>query len=535
MNMIIVALALCAACAVAQTNVTYNAAAAVQWIQNQGCDNSSITNCPGGRGCNDAEFIARALAAGGVIALDPNSQTGDGYSDYFFNNKTYNLCETLYFETFLQDLGWTTPAACSAEDPNACYPQGAIGMTNNEWSQEMPIIALGGELCTSHTPTTTNGPHCAINCGEFVSTTVYFPPTPKVIGPIFGSFTPNNQTFQDLNMWINTWNSPDSAVNQAVSVLNVGWSKNDAATVVAQLNLIWETEGAVPIINWMPYPYATWANPSPNSDIAKGLYDSYIEQFLAMLQLWVAGNDGLMGSSDDRRAYLRFAPQPNGNWFPWSPICPSCSSTGQKINQTVESYVTMWKYVMKKVYATTLSKDTILTMFDVNNEDAYEMPWKAEDFYPGSAEVDWFCITGMNWGNTLPGNKWTLPAAIFSSMSARLAKLAASTPQAISTATTSHPSGAWAKYWYIPDIFDYTLKNTLVKMVIYHNADSSTDLAVFGGSGGTSQWTSPLSQVEYNVYLSFANAINNQTIYGLQGANATDIRLLSTNQFRGNF
>ncbi len=56
-------------------------------------------------------------------------------------------------------------------------------------------------------------------------------------------------------------------------------------------------------------------------------------------------------------------------------------------------------------------------------------------------------------------------------------------------------------------------------MVLYHNSDSSTDLAAFGeGRVAWLSWTSPLSQVQYNVYQSLADCINNGgTMYGGAG------------------
>ena len=524
-------------------SAVYNASAAVAWVTLQGCSNSSIPLCPGNQPCNDAEFFARALAAGGVVSCDPNSVANDCYSSYVAsgNNETYDLTETIYFEAYVdQYLGWVTPATCSASNPNACYPLGALPMSTNQWNEPMPLMAVGNTLCTSHSPTTNNGPHCSIPCGEYVPSSVYFPPIGKITGPLFGTFTPNNQTFQDFNVWVNMWNLASNEVNQAVSVINVGWSPNDAAAVQSQLDLIWSTEVAVPVITWMPYPFKTWTNPSPNTDIANGLYDDYIQQFLSMLKNWLAGSDREFGTSDDRRAYLRFAPQPNGNWFPWSPQCPSCGSSGQKINQTTESYVAMWNYIISEKVRRNMSltADVLQTMFDVNNEDAFGEYYKMEQLYPGSDKLDWVAITGVNWGTTLPGNQWATPEEAFSPMIKRLTNLTSPTaiPMAISAATTSHPNGAWAKYWWIPQLFDFVKSvSSSVKMVWYHNDDSSTDLAIFGGEGGLSTWTSPLSQVQYNVYESIMDCINNGTIYGLQGANASTTRILSSDQFFGKF
>jgi mannan endo-1,4-beta-mannosidase len=525
----------------------YDPTGAVAWLTAQGCTNASVPLCPGSVPCHDAEFVARALAAGGVVNCDPNAVSNDCFTAYvaYGTSDVYDLTETVYFVSYLQQyLQWVSPATCSANNPDACYPVGAVPMSVNQWGEEMPIMAVGHVLCTSHSPTTNNGPHCSIPCQEYVPSAVYYPPVGRVVGPLFGTFTPNNQTFQDLNIWVNTWNLAADAINQAVSVINVGWAANDAAAVEAQLDLVWSTEVAVPIINWMPYPYKTWTRPSPNTDITSGLYDDYIDQFLAMLSRWLSGSDRIFGTMDDRRAYLRFAHEPNGDWFPWSPQCPSCGSSGQRINQTTESYVAMWRHVIgKKVRGgnSSLPATVLQVMFGANNDDAYGQGYTMEQLFPG-APVDWVGVSGNNWGNTLPLNQWITPSQIFSNMVQRLVNVTSANgtqkmkPMALSTATTSHPNGAWAKFWWVPQLFDYTKSlSDVVKMVWYHNCDSSTDLAVFGGEGGLTVWTSPLSEMQYNVYQSFADCINNGTVYGLQGANASDPGILSTQQFWGLF
>ena len=509
-------------------NVTYNVAATMTWLQQQGCVNStSNPTCPGGYPCYDAEFTARALAAGSVVALDPNDPDSAPYQAYNAMGHVYDLTTQAGLQSFLQDLGWYTaqPAGCTPTNPDACFPQGAIIMTQNSWQQPVPVIAMGNAICSCWSPLTTNGPHCGMGCAWFGGTELYFPPIPKINGPLFGSYTPNNQTYQDFTSWPNMMNTPEDAINQAVSVIEVGWSNNDAANVENVLNLVWTTETAVPVITWMPYNYKSWNSSTPNMDIVNGKYDDYIDQVLTMLSGWVQG----------KRAYLRFAPQPNGNWFPWNPTCPSCNVNGQNVAQTAASYVSMWNYVIGKVRSDTynLTADVLLVMFDVNNADA-NTSHPMEKFYPGDSTVDWFCITGFNWANTLPGNNWSTPTQIFSAMTTRVQALSsANKPRALSSASSSAQNGIWGKYAWIPTLFQYEL-DSKAKMLLYHNADSSTDLAAFGGSAGTSTWTAPLSQIEYNVYESLSDALNNLD-YGIQGANYSNPLFITAAQFAGNF
>lgn len=513
---------------VATAQPTYNVAATMAWLQTQGCSNaSSNPTCPGGNPCYDDEFTARALAAGGVIALNPNDADSTPYTAYSYNSTVYDLTTQDGLIGFLRDLGWymPQPPGCSSSNEAACFPQGAVIVSQNSWQEPVVLMALGNTMCSCWSPFTTNGPHCDMNCAFFGGTELYSPPQAAIAGPLFGSYTPNNQSFQDFTQWPNMDNTPSSAINQAVSVVEVGWAHNDASTVEQALNEIWNVETAVPIISWMPYGYKTWTSATPNEDIASGKYDDYLDQFLTMLGSWVQG----------KRAYLRFAPQPNGNWFPWSPTCPwSCN--GQKIFQSPASYVKMWNYVFAKVKSSKygFAADTFQIMFDINSADA-NATYPMEDFYPGDATIDWVGITGYNWGNSVQGNNWSTPLQIFDAMTTRVKALSASKtfPRALSSATTSAQNGMAGKTLWLTSLFQYAL-NAQAKMLVYHNVDQNTDLAVFGGAKGTSTWTSPLSQLTYNVYQSYSDAVNN-ALFGLQGQNNSEPLVISTAQFTGNF
>ncbi len=167
--MIAVVFVLSCLLALAVPTAAYDVPQAMAWLGARGCRNATISNCPGNQLCTDAEFFARALAAGKVIALNPDSITQAGYNSY----EGYNLCLTNEFELFLTEhLGWI--------DVFPSFPEGAIVVTH-EWS--MPMIADGKGKCTSHTPVVARGPHCGVACPYFNVAAVYMPaapPTPAV-------------------------------------------------------------------------------------------------------------------------------------------------------------------------------------------------------------------------------------------------------------------------------------------------------------------------------------------------------------------
>lgn len=146
----------------------YNVAASLKWVSTMGCRNDSITNCPGGRLCTDAEFYARALAAGGVIDLDPNDPSQVPYTNY----EGFNLCLGEPFTDFLLAYGF------QQTDPMFDTPAGALVFTEAWYPPGMPIFSLGNGDCDAHTPIVSNGPHCQMSCRYFVPKVVLLPPPP---------------------------------------------------------------------------------------------------------------------------------------------------------------------------------------------------------------------------------------------------------------------------------------------------------------------------------------------------------------------
>ena len=351
---------------------------------------------------------------------------------------------------------------------------------------------------------------------------------------LYGTYTADNVTFLDLNIWSNWNNSKEFHMQQSVELINIGWAPVEKIPEqLKAVHNVWDDHQAVPVITWMPYPYATWTNPRPCKDIANGEYDTYIKTFVVGLSNFLKGDDMRFGTKDDRRErILCLQPQPNGDWFPWSPQCPSCTGTGQHINQSPEDYRDMWNYVMWFVrdeeYGMTPA--VLQIMFVANNVDAVNENYKVEDFFP-LKELNWLGVTGMNWGDTLPGNEWLTATQVFSRMVTRLNRLNLTLPMSITAASTTHPRGTWDKESWILGLATY-VASSKSKMMIYQNSDSSTDFAMFGGSAGTHTWRSFMSSNTYNVYPTFAYAVH-QPEYGYVGTNTSLPRLITDKDFEG--
>jgi hypothetical protein len=104
----------------------------------------------------------------------------------------------------------------------------------------------------------------------------------------------------------------------AVLVHFTNWSPG-TMNILFNIQLInmW-TNKTIAFVTWELFPCGGQSQPGITKLIHNGSYDSYINEFGDRLKTWLAGNNGVYGNSDDRRLYLRFAHEMNGNWYPWS-------------------------------------------------------------------------------------------------------------------------------------------------------------------------------------------------------------------------
>lgn len=71
-----------------------------------------------------------------------------------------------------------------------------------------------------------------------------------------------------------------------------------------QLNNIWNNK-SIPLITWELFECGGNSQPGIIRSVHNKSHDVYINQFGNRLKTWLAGNDGIFGNNDDRRAYIR--------------------------------------------------------------------------------------------------------------------------------------------------------------------------------------------------------------------------------------
>lgn len=94
-------------------------------------------------------------------------------------------------------------------------------------------------------------------------------------------------------------------------VLFTDWCNNSMYGLFnTQLNNIWNSK-SIPLITW-GLTECNGDRPGIIKLVNNNTFDGYINEFSDRLKKWLAGNDEMYGTNDDRRAYLRLGMKSKG-------------------------------------------------------------------------------------------------------------------------------------------------------------------------------------------------------------------------------
>ena len=137
------------------------------------------------------------------------------------------------------------------------------------------------------------------------------------------------------------------------------------------------TRGAVLLISWEPWDSWRGGPDQPRYGlrrIASGDFDALIDRWAIEIARY------------GRPVMLRFAPEMNGDWLPWS--------TGSNGNRPGD-YVAAWRHVralFRRAGATS-------AIWVWNPIASYDGSTPLRQLFPGAGEVDWVAVDGYNWGS----------------------------------------------------------------------------------------------------------------------------------------
>jgi beta-mannanase len=205
--------------------------------------------------------------------------------------------------------------------------------------------------------------------------------------------------------------------------------------------------GAVPMISWEPWD--SWSGGAEQPAyalrrITAGAHDALIDRWAAEIAAF------------HRPVLLRFAPEMNGDWLPWS--------TGVNGNRPSD-YVAAWRHVRARFRRAGATN----AVWVWNPIAAYDGSTPLGELFPGRGQVDWLAVDGENWGATRNWG-WQSYADIFAPTVAALHRLA---PKPVMIAETGAAPDARKPAW-VTD----TLRRARadgVRAVVWFEFDKETD------------------------------------------------------------
>jgi beta-mannanase len=215
-----------------------------------------------------------------------------------------------------------------------------------------------------------------------------------------------NPTAFGLNVWtLAELDASQSAIGSPPAVVGVFRDWAHAPNFPTALAASVASRGASLMIAWEPWD--SWRDTASQpayrlNNIALGKYDALVNRWAKQAR-------------DFRRPVLiRFAPEMNGDWRPWS--------TGVNGNPA-GSYVRAWRHVVDRFR--TVGATNVEWVWNPYVEVGESTPMAAS--YPGASYVDWTALDGYNWGSVRQWG-WQSYDDIFASSVRRLKVLAPTKP-----------------------------------------------------------------------------------------------------------
>jgi hypothetical protein len=203
--------------------------------------------------------------------------------------------------------------------------------------------------------------------------------------------------------------------------------------------------GAMPFIRLMPR--SSWrerrADPTYRLDrIARGDFD-------AALRRWARA-----ARATRLPMLVDFAPEMNGDWFPWSGRWNGGSATGRgdpKAADGPETYRDAYRHIVDLFRAE--GAGNVGFAFHANARSGPDEPWNAMSaYYPGDAYIDWIGVSA--YGSVFPGFDWEPLSSALDEAYPQLAALSPTKPIAImETGVVEDPSKGRKADW-IRDAYD---------------------------------------------------------------------------------
>jgi len=214
------------------------------------------------------------------------------------------------------------------------------------------------------------------------------------------------------------------------------------------------SKGMAALVTWEPWKFGGGPR-QPNyalKNIVDGRHDAYVRRWARAAAAW------------GQPFFLRFAHEMNGDWTSWSPGV---------MRNTSRQFVSAWRRV-HAIFRREGAANVNWVWSPVAN---YEGATPYRKVYPGDAYVDWFGISGYNWGDTREWSRWQSFSDIFGVSYATMTRMARK-PVMIAEVASAESGGdkaAWIESAFLKEI---PKKFPKIKAVSWFHADKENDWRV---------------------------------------------------------
>lgn len=219
------------------------------------------------------------------------------------------------------------------------------------------------------------------------------------------------------------------------------------------------SRGGTPLIAWEPWVFGAGLDQPEYalSTILAGDYDTYIRNWARAAAEW------------GRPFFLRFAHEMNGDWTTWSPGL---------LGNTSQEFVAVWR----RVHGIFLEEGATNVKWVWAPVVESEGPVSFADVYPGDSYVDWYGLSGYNWGNTREWSSWKSFSEIFGASYRAMKRMAPKKPIIIAEVGCAEKGGnkaAWIRNAYLKEI---PARFPGIKAVCWFDANKENDWRVNSSS-----------------------------------------------------
>lgn len=285
----------------------------------------------------------------------------------------------------------------------------------------------------------------------------------------FGAYVPD--PYWDFAGWPADLAAFTRRAGQAPSIVHWFSAWGGEQDFPAQTAAYVASSGAIPLLTWEPWDWSGGGAAQPDyrlSRITAGAFDPYVRRFAQQAKAF------------GKPVYLRFAPEMNGDWNPWS----------EQVNgNRPGDFVKAWKHV-RSVFAS-VGATNVRWVWTPIVEYGGSTPLKG--LYPGDASVDVVGLDGYNWGSTKPNIGWKSFSQVFGPSLTAVRSLSRK-PLWIAEIGCTEQGGSKAAW--VDDMFATVAADSRVDALVWFDADKETDWRINSSSSSLAAFarglTSPL-------------------------------------------